>query len=162
MRSNVRQFDFELPEKGAFFFQGFLQTEEGDLQSRGMDLAEVIALDFLAQESSGLADIGSVGSHAGARGVLLEPLVGALNLALGPGGEDVDDLDTAVGQDRFPLGDDLIGDLVVIAPDGIASLDKAEYGVEIDVIGERTTVFEQDRLKCHDMSPEVSRFKRAA
>ena len=42
-----------------------------------MDLAEVIALDFLAQESSGLADVGGVGSHAGAHEVVLEPLGGA-------------------------------------------------------------------------------------
>lgn len=105
----VRRFDFELPEKGLFFFQGPLETEEGDLQGGGMDLAEVIALDFLAKEGSGLADVGGVGSHTGAHEVVLEPLIGALNLALGLGGEGVDDLDTAVDQDLFPLGVDLIG-----------------------------------------------------
>ncbi len=149
----VRRLDFELPEKGLFFFQGSLKTEEGDLQGGGMDLAEVITLDFLAKEGSGLADVGGVGSHAGAHEVVLEPLIGALNLALGLGGEGIDDLDPAVGQDLFPLGIDLIGDLVVIAPDGITALDKAEDGVGINIVGKRQSVFQKDRLKSRDMGP---------
>ena len=149
----VGRFDSELPEEGVFFFQGSLETEEGDFQGRGMDLAEVIVLDFPAQESSGLADVGSVGAHAGSHEVVLEPLIRSLNLALGLGGKGVDDLDAAVGQDLFPLGIDLIGDFVVIAPDGIAALDKAEDGVGIDVIGKRQTIFQKDRLKSHDMAP---------
>ncbi len=147
------RFDFELPEERLFFFQSFLEAEEGDLQGGGMDLAEVIAFDFPAQEGSGLEDIGRVGTHAGAHEVVLEPLIGALNLALGLGGEGIDDLDPAVGQDLFPLGIDLIGDLVVIAPDGITALDKAEDGVGINIVGKRQSVFQKDRLKSRDMGP---------
>ena len=106
-----------------------------------MDLTEVIALDFLAQESSGLADVGGVGSYTGAHEVVLEPLVGALNFTFGLGGQGVDDLDTTVGQDLFPLGVDLIGDLVVISPDGVAALDKPEDRVRVDVIGKGQSIF---------------------
>jgi hypothetical protein len=86
---------------------------------------EVIALDFVTQESSGLADVGGVGSYAGTHHVVLEPLIGALDLAL-QGREGVDDLNPTVGQDLFPLGVHLIGDLVVISPDGITTLDSKE------------------------------------
>lgn len=106
-----------------------------------MDLAEVIALDFVAQEGSGLADVGGIGSYAGAHQVVLEPLIGALDLTLGLGREGVNDLNPAVGQDLFPLGVDLIGDLVVISPDGVAALDEAEDGVRVHVIGKRQSIF---------------------
>jgi hypothetical protein len=67
--------------------------------------------------------------------VVLEPLVGALNFTFGLGGQGVDD--ATVGQDLFPLWVNLIGDFVLISPDGIAALDKAEDGMGIDVIGKR-------------------------
>ena len=137
----VRRFDLEVAEQGAFFFEGTLETEEGDLQGGGMDLTEVIALDFVAQESSSLADVGGIGSHTGAYQVVLEPLIGALNFALGLGRQGIDDFDTTVGQDLFPLGIHLIGDLAMISPDGITTLDKAEDGVGVDVIGKRQAIF---------------------
>ena len=106
-----------------------------------MDLAEVIALDFVTQESSGLSDIGGVGSHTGPHEVILEPLVRPLNFALGLRRKCIDNLNTTVGQDLFPLGVDLVGDLVMVPPDGVAALDKTEDGVRVDVIGKRQSVF---------------------
>jgi len=46
-------------------------------------------------------------------------------------------LDIAVLQDLFPLRDGLIGEEVVLIPEGVSSPDKSKDGVRIDIIGER-------------------------
>ena len=42
---------------------------------------------------------------------------------------------------------------MMLTPQGVPSLDEPKDGMRVDVIGERTTVFEEDRLKRQDMSP---------
>jgi hypothetical protein len=47
------------------------------------------------------------------------------------------DLHIAVLQHLFPLRRSLIGEEVVLIPEGVSSADKSKDGVRIDIIGER-------------------------
>ena len=118
-----------------------------------MPLTEVVALNFLTEEGPGLADIGDIVADTGADQMVLEPLIGALDLALGLGREGVDDLHVAVVEDLLPLRVHLIGDFKMVLPSGIAAADEAKDGMGVDVVGQRQAVFQEDRLKGEDMSP---------
>ncbi len=42
---------------------------------------------------------------------------------------------------------------MLLSPEGISSLDKAEDGVRVDVVAVGESVFEEDALQSHDMGP---------
>lgn len=143
----------EWSEQGALFPQRLFESEIGNLQSRGMNLMEIIAVDLLPKENSSSLDVRRIIADASSNQVVLKPLVRALDLSLGLRGERVDDLDPTILQDLFPLGVHLVGKLTVIAPEGIAALDKAEDGMRIDVVGEGEPVSEENSLKGKDVWP---------
>ena len=62
-------------------------------------------------------------------------------------------LHIAVLQDLFPLGGGLIGQEVVLIPEGVSSPDKSEDGVGIDIVGVRKAKSEDDGLEGQDMGP---------
>ena len=55
-------------------------------------------------------------------------------------------LHIAVLQHLFPLRDRLIGEEVVLIPEGVSSPDKSEDGVRVDVVGVRESEAEDNGL----------------
>jgi hypothetical protein len=63
------------------------------------------------------------------------------------------DLHIAVLKDLFPLRGGLIGEEVVLIPEGVSSSDKSEDGVRIDIIAVGEPVLKDDALEGQDMGP---------
>jgi len=125
-----------------------------------MNLVEIVALDFATKKRSSETNVSDILSHAGSYQVILDPAVGSLDLALGLRREGISHLDTTIVQDLFPLGIHLIGEEMMLTPHGIPSLDEPKDGMGVNVIGERATVFEEDCLQRHDMSPRGLPFEQ--
>jgi hypothetical protein len=62
-------------------------------------------------------------------------------------------LHLAVFQDLFPLGSRLIGQKVVLIPEGVPPPDKAEDRVGIDVVSIREAMSKDHRLQGQNMGP---------
>ena len=61
-----------------------------------MNLAIIIALDFLVEESLSHLNFGNVVSNASSNQTILKPLVRAFNLAFSLRGEGIDDFNIAI------------------------------------------------------------------
>jgi len=118
-----------------------------------VNLAVVISMDFLSQDLLGRFDIGDIFSHTGSNQMVLEPTIRSFDLAFGLGRKSMGDFDIAVLQDLLPLRGGLIGQKVVFSPDGVSSLDKAEDGMRINIVGKRKAIAKDDGLKGLDVSP---------
>ncbi len=138
--------DFKFSEERLFFFESSLKSKIRDLLSGGVNLVVVISLEFLVENPLSLLDLGDIFSDTGTDEVVLEPAIGSLDLTSGLGGEGMDDLDIAVLEDLFPLRGGLIGQEVVLIPEGVSSPDKSEDGVRIDIVGIRKSILEDDGL----------------
>jgi hypothetical protein len=147
------RFDCKLSKEGLFLFQSLLKTEVRDLLSRGVNLAVVISMEFLVQNSLGLLDFGHLFADAGSDQPILKPAVRSFNFASGLRGKGMGNLYLAVFQDLFPLGSRLIGPKVVLIPEGVPPPDKAEDGVGIDVVSIREAVTKDHGLQGQDMGP---------
>lgn len=100
-----------------------------------MDLVIVVAIEFSPEDLPGFVDELDIFSGAGADESILEPAIGAFDLAFGLGREGVTRLYVAVSEDPFPLGIDIVGDEIVFSPERVPALDEPENGVTINVIG---------------------------
>jgi len=118
-----------------------------------MNLVEIVALNFAIKERSSGTNVSDILSHAGSDQAILDPPIGPFDLAFGLGREGIGHLDATIVQDLFPLRIHLVGEQMMFTPQGVPSLDEAKDGMGVDVIGERTTVLKENRLKRHDMSP---------
>jgi hypothetical protein len=130
-----------------------LKSEIRNLQGSGMHLVEIVALDFAIEERSSRANVSDILSHAGSDQAILNPAIGPFDLALGWGREGIGHLDATIVQDLFPLGIHLVGETMMLTSQGVPSLDEPKDGMGVDVIRQRATVFKENRLKRHDMSP---------
>ena len=93
-----------------------------------------------------MSDIGHIFADTRSDQPVLKPPVGSFNFASGLRGKGVGHFHLAVLQNLFPLRGRLIGQKVVLIPEGIPSPDKAEDGVGIDVISIREAVSKEHRL----------------
>jgi hypothetical protein len=101
--------DCKFSKERLFLLQSLLKAEVRDLPSRGVNLAVVIAMEFLVKESLGLLDVGDLFADTGSDETVLEPAIRSFNFASGLRGKGMGNLDLAVFQDLFPLGSGLIG-----------------------------------------------------
>jgi hypothetical protein len=105
-----------------------------------VDLAVVISMEFLVQDLLGVLDFGHVFADTGSDQVVLEPTIGSFDFASGLRGKGMGDLHIAVLEHLFPLGGRLIGQKVVLIPEGVSSPDKPKDRVRIDIIGKRESM----------------------
>ena len=122
-------------EQGVIVFHSPLEAQEGDFTGGGVHVVVVVE-------------------------VVLEPGVGAFDLASGLRGEGVDDVDAAVIHDLLlpkggppALGVDLVGYQVMFAPQGVAALDEAEDGRGVNVVGEGAAECGNEGVRGTDMEP---------
>jgi hypothetical protein len=130
-----------------------LETGIGDFLGSGMDLAVVISKEFLVEKPLGLLDLGHLFSDTGSDQAVLKPAIRPFNFSPGLRRKRVDHLHVAIFQNLFPLGSGLIGQEVMLIPEGVSASDKAEDGVGIDVIGIRESISEENGLQGQDMGP---------
>ena len=116
-----------------------------------MNLVEIVALDFATEERSSGANVSDILAHAGSDQAILNPPIGPFDLALGLGREGIGHLDATIVQDLFPLGINLVGETMVLTPQGVASLDESKDGMGVNVIRQRTTVFKDRGLDLGSM-----------
>ncbi len=114
-----------------------MEAAGGDFLGSGVDLLVVIAVEFVIKDSLGLFDFLDVFADTGSDDAVLEPAVRSFHFAFGLGGKGIGDFYVAIIQDLFPLGSGFIGEEVVFSPEGISSLDEAEDGVGINIVGIR-------------------------
>ena len=101
-----------------------------------MKLAVVISVEFLVKKLLGILDFGYVFADTGTDQSVLEPTIRSFDFASGLRRKGMGHLHIAVLQHLFPLRGRLIGEEVVLVPEGISSPDKSKDGVRIDIIGE--------------------------
>lgn len=118
-----------------------------------MDLVVVILMDFLEKDLLGGFNICDVFSDTGSNQMVLEPTIRSFDLALGLGRKSMGNFDLTVLQHLLPLWGSLIGQKVVLSPDGVSPLDKSEDGMRIDIVGERKAIAKDDGLEGLDVSP---------
>ena len=124
-----------------------------DFLGGGVDLVTVIAGEFLVENFLGLMDFGEILADTGSNQPVLQPAVGSFNFSFGLGGEGIGYFDLAVVEDLFPLRVGFVGEKVMVSPEGVSSLDEAEDGVRVHVVGVGQSVAEKGRLEGLDMSP---------
>jgi hypothetical protein len=130
-----------------------LEAEKGDFLGGGMDLAVVISKEFLVEEPLGLLDLGDLFADTGSDQAVLKPAIRPFNFPPGLRRKRVDYLHVAIFQNLLPLGSRLIGQQVMLIPEGVSAPDKAEDGVGIDVIGVGESMPEDNGLQGPDMGP---------
>ena len=127
-----------------------------------MNPVKIVALDFATKEGLSGTKVSDVVSHAGSDQAILDPAIGSFDLALGLRREGIGHLDATIVQNLFPLGISLIGNKMMLTPQRVPSLDEPKDGMGVDVIGEWTTILEEDCLKRHDMSPRGLSFQQGS
>jgi hypothetical protein len=105
-----------------------------------MHLVIVIAVDFGTEDLAGLDDRLDVFSGTCSDEPILEPAIRPFDLAFGLRREGIARLDMTVPKDSFPLRIHIIRDQIVFSPERISTLDEAENGVTVGVIGIRGAI----------------------
>lgn len=113
----------------------------------------VIAVEFLVENFLGVLDFGDILADTRSNQSILEPAIRAFNFSFGLGGQGIGDFHLTVVEDLFPLGVSFIGEEVMVSPEGVSSLDEAEDGMGIHIVGVGYSVVEKDRLEGLNMSP---------
>jgi len=113
----------------------------------------VIAAEFLIENFLGLLDFGDILADTGSNQSILQPAIRAFNFSFGLGGQGIGHFHLTVVEDLFPLGVGFIGEEVMVSPEGVSSLDEAEDGMGIHIVGVGKSVAEKDRLESLNMSP---------
>jgi len=130
-----------------------LKTKIRNLLCGGVNLLEVIAMDFVSEDQLGGFDLRDLFSDTGSDQPVLEPAVRAFHFPFGLGRQGIGDFHIAILEDLLPLRSGLIGEEVMLSPEGIPSLDKSKDGMGVDIVGVREPVFEDDALQSQDMGP---------
>jgi hypothetical protein len=130
-----------------------LKSEIRNFLSGRVNLAVVILLEFLVKNPLGVFDLSHIFTDTGSDEVVLEPTIRPFNFASGLRGKRMSNLHIAVLQDLFPLRSGLIGQKVVLIPEGVSSPDKSEDRMGIDIVGVRKAISEDDSLESQDMGP---------
>jgi hypothetical protein len=130
-----------------------LKSKVRNFLGGGVNLAVVISVEFLVKDPLGLLNLGDIFSDTGSDEVVLEPTIRPFNFTSGLRGKGMSNLHIAVLQDLFPLRGGLIGQKVVLIPEGVPSPDKSEDRMGIDIVGVRKAISEDDGLEGQDMSP---------
>jgi hypothetical protein len=110
-----------------------LETKIRDLLGGGVNLAEVISVDFLPKDLLGGFDVGNIFSDTDSDQAVLEPAIRAFHFSFGLWRQGRGDFHITIIQDLFPLSGSLVGQEVVLSPMGVPSLDKSEEGRRLNL-----------------------------
>jgi hypothetical protein len=130
-----------------------LKSKVRNFLSGGVNLAVVISMEFLVKDPLGVLDLGYIFANTGSDQSVLKPTIRPFNFASGLRGKRMNDLDIAVPQDLFPLRGCLIGQKVVLIPEGVPSPNKSEDRMGIDIVGVRKAISKANGLEGQDMGP---------
>jgi hypothetical protein len=114
-----------------------LKSKIRDFLGGRMNLTVVIAIKLLVKDLLSVLDFGHIFADTGSDQAVLEPPIRSFDFASGLRRKGMDDLYIAFLQHLFPLRGRLIGQKVVLIPEGVSSPDKAKDRVGIDIIGQR-------------------------
>jgi hypothetical protein len=117
-----------------------LKSKIRDFLGGRVNLAVVISMEFLIKDLLSVLDFGHVFADTGSDQPVLEPTIRSFDFASGLRGKGMGDLHIAFLQHLFPLRGRLIGQKVVLIPEGVSSTDKPKDRVRIDIIGERKSM----------------------
>jgi len=110
-------------------------------------------MDFLPKELLGGSDVGDLFSDTGSNQPVLEPAIRAFHLPFGLWRQGIGDFHTTILQDLFPLRSGLIGQEIMLSPEGISSLDKSKDGMGVNIVTVRESIPKDDGLKGLDVGP---------
>jgi hypothetical protein len=130
-----------------------LKTKIRNLLGGGVNLSIVIAMDFLSEDLLGGFDVGDIFSDTDSDQPVLEPAIRAFHFPFGLWRQGIGDFHIAILKDLLPLRRGLIGQEVVLSPEGVPSLDKSEDGMGVYIVAIREPVLKDDGLEGQDMSP---------
>jgi hypothetical protein len=130
-----------------------LKTKIRNLLGGGVNLSAVVPMDFLSKDLVGRFDVGDIFSDTGPDQPVLEPAIRAFHFPFGLWRESIGDFHIAILKDLLPLRRSLIGQEVVLSPEGVPPLDKSEDGMGVYIVAIREPVFQDDALEGQDMSP---------
>jgi len=130
-----------------------LKTKIRDFLGSGVNLSVVISMDFLPKDLLGRVDVGDIFSDTDSDQAVLEPAIGTFHFPFGLRRQGIGDFDITIIQDLLPLRSSLIGQEVVLSPEGVPPLNKSKDGMGVDIIGVGESVSKDDGLKGEDMSP---------
>jgi hypothetical protein len=130
-----------------------LKTKIRNLLGGGVNLLMVIAMDFLSKDLLGGFDVADLFSDTGSDEPVLKPPVGAFHFPFGLWRQGIGDRYITILEDLLPLRGGLIGQQVVLSPEGVPALDKSEDGVGVYVVTVGESVLKEDALQGQDMSP---------
>jgi hypothetical protein len=130
-----------------------LKAKIRNLLGGGVNLSVVISVDFLPKDVLGGLNIGDIFSNTDSDQPVLEPAIGAFHFSFGLWRQGIGDFHIAILKDLLPLRGDLIGQEVVLSPEGVPSLDKSEDGVGVYIVAVRESVLKDDGLEGQNMSP---------
>jgi hypothetical protein len=123
-----------------------LESQIGDFLGSGVKLLVVISVKFMIKNPLSLFDFFDVFSDTGADESVLEPAIGAFHFPFGLWRQGIGDLHIAILKDLLPLRGDLIGQEVVLSPEGVSALDKSEDGMGVYIVAIRESVLKDDAL----------------
>jgi hypothetical protein len=123
-----------------------LKSKIRDLLGGRVNLAVVISMEFLVKNLLGVLDFGHVFTDTGSDQPVLEPAIRSFHFPFSLRRQGIGDFHIAILQDLFPLRGRLIGQKVVLIPEGVSSPDESKDGVRIDIIGEREPMAQDDGL----------------
>ena len=118
-----------------------------------MDLVEIVALDFLLEDATYVFQGGEPFESTGADDPILQPTIGALDLALGLRRKGVGHIHTQQAHDLTPLRIDVIRSQDLLVPDAVPALDEAEDAQIIHVVLQRQSIGLHQALCGPDMGP---------
>ena len=118
-----------------------------------MNLLIVIAMDFVPEDLLGGLDVGDIFSDTGSDQAVLKPAVGALHFRFGLRRQGIGDFHITILEDLLPLRRSLIGQQVVLSPEGVPSLEESEDGMGVYIGGVRESILKDDALEGQDTSP---------
>ena len=107
----------------------------------------IISVDFLVKNLLSGFNLTHILADTGSDEAVLEPAIGSFDFTFGLRGEGISNFDVTVLEDLFPLGIGVIGQQVVLSPEGIPSLDKSKDGMGVDIIGIRESVAKDHGLQ---------------
>jgi hypothetical protein len=148
-----RRRDVELPKQSSFLFKSLAESQDRNLPGRAVDLTVVIAVLFELKNLPGLIDRFNVFPGTRPDDPVLEPAVRPLDLSFGLRGKRITKIDSAFLEDLFPLGIDVIRPKIMLPPDRIPALDKAENGVAVRVVGIGEAIVQNYVFQGYDMVP---------
>ena len=103
-------------------------------------------MDFLPEDLLGGFDVGDIFSDTDSDQSVLEPAIRAFYFSFGLWRQGIGDFYIAILKDLLPLRCGLVGQEVVLSPEGVPSLDKSKDGMGVYIVAVRESMLKDDGL----------------